>query len=114
MMIGVLAFAAMIQSEPYRGELRERLEEPVISTLNSAKLSYDLEVCVADALTVLGTPTVFRSGPNDIVVAASLPSGNAYLAAVTISRVNDGSRLDLRLRGKGWDDRITARLRQCL
>lgn len=113
-MVMILLPAALIAAQAYQGELRERLAAPIVEEFDSAKKAYDLEVCVADALTVLGTPTAFRDGPDNIVIAASMPSGNAYLAAVTISKSGDGSHLALRLRGKGWNDRLRSRISGCL
>lgn len=109
----LIAAALMAQQAPYAGELRERLNAPIKASINSAKPPYDLEICVADVISVVGTPTVFRDGPDDVVIASSFPTGNKFLAAVSIRRVATGSHLDLRLQGKGWDDRITERLKAC-
>jgi len=114
-MFGLLALALIgAQAEPYEGELKEHLRLPVKASMPSGKRSYDLEICVADVLTVLGTPTALRSGPDDVVIAASFPTSNAYIASATIVRVGTGSRIDLRVRGKGWDDRLRARMEACL
>lgn len=114
-MIWIAAMAVLLpQAEPFEGELSEHLRTPVKATMTSTKRAYDLELCVADVLTVLGTPTALRSGPDDVVIAASFPGGNAYIGSATIVRVGDGSRVDLRIRGKGWDDRLRARLQGCM
>ena len=114
-MIWIAALALLsAQAEPYEGELKEHLRTPVKATMESAKRSYDLEICVADVLTALGTPTALRSGPDDVVIAASFPTSNAYIASATIIRVGQGSRVELRVRGKGWDDRLRTRLQACM
>lgn len=111
----VIAILALIaQDKPYEGELRERLNAPPKAILTSVKPSYDLEICVADALTVIGTPTVLRDGPDNIVIAAAATGGNAFLAAVSIIKNPTGSRIELRIRGKAWDDRIRTRVAGCL
>ena len=114
MFVITVAAALLLQAKPYEGELMERLKAPAKATFESQKRSYDLEICVADALTVVGSPTVLRDGPENIVIAASLPAGNAFLASVSIAREGSGSRLELRIRGKGWDDRIKSRVAGCL
>lgn len=108
------ALLLLAQDRTYEGELRERLKAPAKAIFDTSKQAYDLEVCVADALTVVGIPTVLRDGPNNIVIAAAFPSGNAFLAAVSISKVAEGSHLELRIRGKGYDDRIATRIKGCL
>lgn len=113
-MIAIAAAALLLQATPAGGELMERLQSPVRATFESQKRSYDLEVCVADALTVMGSPTVLRDGPENIVIAASFPGGNAFLASVSISRNGTGSHLELRLRGKAWADRMKTRIAACL
>jgi hypothetical protein len=102
------------QTEPYEGELKEHLRTPVKATMESAKRAYDLEICVADVLTVLGMPIALRSGPDDVVIAASFLVSNAYMASATIIRVGEGSRVELRIRGKGWNDRFRERLQACM
>lgn len=111
----LLVFAAFmaVQQAPYAGELRERLNSPIKATVESKKMPYDLELCVADVLTITGTPSVFRDGPENVVIVSSLPASNTYMAAVSIERIASGSRLNLRLRGKGWDDRVTDRIKAC-
>lgn len=113
-MLAIAALALLLQAKPYEGELRERLQAPAKAAFESGKRSYDLEICVADALTVIGSPTVLRDGPENIVIAASFPGGNAFLASVSIARTATGSHLELRIRGKGWDDRIRTRVAGCL
>lgn len=110
----MLALLLNIQDKPYEGELKERLRTPAKASFESNKASYDLEICVADAVTVLGVPTVLRDGPANIVIAAATPGGNAFPVSVTISPAKSGSHLDLRIKGKGWDDRIASRIRACL
>ena len=113
-MLIIAAMLLIAQDKPYQGELRERLNAPPKAAFDTGKQSYDLEICVADALTVVGIPTVLRDGPDNIVIAAAFPSGNVFLASVSISKVGLGSHLELRIRGKGYDDRIASRIKGCL
>jgi hypothetical protein len=109
-----LAGAALAQQMPYEGELRERLSKPVIASLESRKPAYDLELCVADVMTVMGVPTVLRDGPDNLQMMINFPNGNSYTASVSFIKLANGTRLDIRLRGKGWDDRLRDRLTTCL
>lgn len=108
----VVALAA--QTGAYAGELKEHLALQPAAVLTSTKKAYDLEICIADALTVLGTPTALRDGPDDVVIAASIPSAGTYIASATIVRTDNGSRVDVRVRGKGWNDRVRERVQACL
>lgn len=112
--LAALQTAAPVGEKPWQGEIMERLSAPVIATFTTTKPAYDLEICVANALTSLGTPTVLRDGPDNIVILASLHGGNAFLASASIIKTATGSRIDLRLRGKGFDDRVTRRIDDCL
>ena len=107
------ALAALLQGQAYEGELKERLRAEPKAILQSAKPSYDLELCVADALTVVGNPSVFRDGPDNIVIAVTPGGGNAFIATVSIIKVPTGSKLELRVRGKGLDDRLASRVGGC-
>ena len=112
MMAGALAALAQGQSE--RGELSERLSSPPKATFDTAKKPYDLEICLADALTIVGVPSVFRNGPENVVFAVSYAGGNAVLSTLSVDRTDAGSHLTLRTRGKGYDDRLIGRIRGCL
>lgn len=107
----VLAAAA---STPYAGELKEQLNRPVAAAFQTPKKAYDLEVCIADVLTIMGTPTSFRDGPDDVILAASVPGSGTYSASATIKSTSNGSMVELRIRGKGWDDRLRSRIEHCL
>lgn len=111
-MVWVIALAA--QGSAYAGELKEHLALPPVAELASNKQSYDLEICIADALTVLGTPTALRDGKDDVVIAASTPMAGTYIASATIVHTEQGSRVDVRVRGKGWNDRVRDRVQACL
>lgn len=113
-MLIIAALMLFGQDKPYEGELKERLRAPAVAVFESAKRSYDLEICVADILTAIGTPIVLRDGPDDIVVAASFREANAYLTSISIIRTETGSRLELRLRGKALIETLRARMAACL
>lgn len=110
----ILALVLAAQAGAYAGELKEHLALPPSATFSSAKPAYDMEICIADALTVLGTPTVLRDGPSNIVIAASIPMSGTYIASATVLHTDEGSRVDLRVRGKGWNDRMRERIQACL
>jgi hypothetical protein len=114
LMMFASAIALIVQGEPNAGELMERLTSEPKAVFDTGKKPYDLELCLADALTLIGAPTVFRDGPDNIVMAVALAGGNAIFATVSVAQKADGSHLELRARGKGWDDRLSARIKTCL
>lgn len=109
---GVLAMLALGQSGP--GELSERLSSEPKAAFDTAKKPYDLEICLADALTLVGVPSVYRDGPENSVIAVSFAGGNAVLSTISVTRTATGSHLTLRARGKGYDDRLISRISACL
>lgn len=111
-MFWILAMVA--QAGGYAGELKEHLALPPAATLTSGKRAYDLEICIADALTVLGTPTSLRDGPDGVVIVASNPMAGNYIASAAIQEAGGQSRVSVRVRGKGWNDRIRGRIEACL
>lgn len=112
LMIWILAIAAQVGG--YAGELKEHLALPPAATLTSDKPAYDMEICIADALTVLGTPTSLRDGPDGVVIVASNPMAGTYIASAAIQKTDRGSRVIVRVRGKGWNDRVRDRVQACL
>jgi len=97
----------------YAGELKERLRAPVIETFQTARKPYDLEICLADVITSVGYPIILRDGPKDVVIAAAL-SPSKYMASFTLRDVPAGTHIEMRLMGKGWDERFRTRVRDCL
>jgi len=112
-MIALALLLIASQAEPFVGEIKERLAAEVRATFASTKKPYDLEICTADVVSVLGTPTVLRDGPTDVVMIVALGQG-AYLGSLSMHDVPGGSTLELRLRGKGWDDRLKERIQACM
>jgi hypothetical protein len=109
-----IATPALADDKPYYGELRERLEAPVVATIESTKQPYDLEVCVANAVLSLGGPVILRDGPDNVIVGASMsPTSQAFLVSVSLLKTAGGTRMELRLRGKGWDERMKQHLTTC-
>jgi hypothetical protein len=105
----------MMADKPWQGgEIKERLESPITASFDTAKRADQLEICLADVLSVTGSPTVLRDGPDNIVILSSSGFGGAYLASVSVNKTATGSHLDLRIRGKGWDDRMKERITVCL
>ncbi len=104
----------MAEDGQYYGELRERLESPVVATFESSKQPHDLEVCITNAVLSLGVPVILRDGPENVIVGATLaPFSQAFPVSVSLLRSASGTRLELRLRGKGWDERMKERLAIC-
>lgn len=112
MLIAALILGLSGQTEPFAGELKERLASPINATLTTTKRPYDLEVCIADAVTMIGIPTVLRDGPENLVIGAAGP--NIFTATVSIVRNGEGSQVLIRVKGKALNDRVTSRVRQCL
>lgn len=109
-----IASPAIADDKPYYGELRERLESPVVATVESTKQPYDLEACATNAVLSLGGPVVFRDGPDNVIVGASLaPTAQAFLVSISLVKIATGTRMELRLRGKGWDERMKERMTVC-
>ena len=107
----ILATAA--HGQTYRGEISERLATPVIASFQSVKPIHDLEICVADAISVLGFPILLRDGPDTVTMLMSVARGPGYIGSVSFIKTMAGTRLDLRLRGKGWNDRLSERIAGC-
>lgn len=112
-MMAVIALA-MIADAPWVGEIREKLGQPVVAQFTSPKPIDRLELCVANVVTTLGTPVVLRDGPDKVVILASAADGRIYLTAVSMTQTNGTTHIDLRVQGKGWNDRIATRLQSCL
>lgn len=96
------------------GEIRERLDKQVTATFETPKPVIDLELCVADALSSIGTPTMLREGADRVHMMISFSGANVYLASASFIVIPTGTRIDLRVRGTGWDERLTARIKACL
>jgi hypothetical protein len=109
----LLVAAMLIAEKNYYGELRERLDEPVVATIQSKKKPYDLEVCVANATLSVGWPFVMRDGPKNSIIAASGASSNAFVISVTLIDTPSGTDMELRIRGFGWNDDMKKRLTDC-
>lgn len=111
----LVAGPAVAEDRPYFGELRERLESPVVATFASSKQPHDLEVCVANAVLSLGAPIILRDGPDNTIVGAMYAPGysQAFLASISLIKTRTGTLMELRLRGKGWDERMKERLTVC-
>lgn len=91
-------------------ELTERLNSPVKQQFASSKAPYDLELCVADAITMRGgaKPVVIRSGERDVIVF-----GYEHTAtiAVSLNATPSGTSIELRTRGNDMDDRLAKDLK---
>lgn len=114
-MFALALLLAGMDDKPYRGEIAERLASPVVATFETSKPSYDLEICIANAVVSLGAPVVLRDGPDNVVVMASMsPISQAFIISASLIKIPTGTRIDMRLRGKGWDERMKERIKACL
>lgn len=114
MIMAALTLFATAQVD-FRGELRETLETPVDQTFESNKRPQDVEVCIADAFTSVGVPSVLRQGDSQVLIVSFMPDGGGgVFAALTLKFDKMPMTAELRVRGKGWDDRMKARVAQCL
>lgn len=96
-------------AEPQPGEIRERLNTPVVESFQSRSAVYDLEVCVADAVSVYGTPVILRDGRDDLQIVVAQGGGIRYPVAVSLIHQESGTRIDLR----GDDKDLRQRLTEC-
>jgi hypothetical protein len=91
-------------------ELTERLSSPVKQQLSSANSPYDLELCVADAVTMRGgsKPTVVRNGERNVIVFGY---ENSATIAVSLNAAASGTAIEIRTRGDDMDDRLAKDIR---
>lgn len=108
----VAAATSSVPDGQYVGSLRQRLTSPVTAAFDSTKKPYDLELCVADVLNVIGTPIALRDGPKDVVILPSVGPGK-FIASVSLLERPTGTRVEFRVQGKAWDDRLRERLLTC-
>lgn len=114
-MIAAAMLLLMTPQVDFRGELRETLETPVDHVFVSNKRPQDVEVCIADAFTSVGVPSVLRQGDAQVLIVSFMPDGGGgVFAALTLKFDKAPMTAELRVRGKGWDERMKARVGQCL
>lgn len=104
----------MMADKPWQGEIMERLESPITASFDTTKRADQLEICLANVVTVLGTPVILRDGPDNIVMLSATVNGGGFASSISVNKTATGSHLDLRLRGKGWDDRFRERINACI
>ena len=111
--IGIHSQYAFAQ-RPYQGSLSTLLSAPADGALRSSKTSYDLEVCIADVVAVLGSPVALRQGANNVVIASGYPAG-LFGAAVTLTPVPGGTSIEARFIAKNSTKaKLLDRMRTCL
>lgn len=115
----LLIVAALVQSAishpDFQGEIGERLNKPIYATLESNKSIDDIELCVADAVSKLGVPTIFHDGPKVIqmmINGGGMSSGFPY--AVTFIPTDSGTKLQLRAIADKFPDKYVDRVKTCL
>lgn len=110
----VIAMAlAPLQAASVAGELMERLNTPAQSVFETTKKPEDIELCIADALTLIGNPSIFRDGLDRSVFSVAQGGGNGITATVSVIKTQTGNRLETRSRG-AWKDRLSARVKSCI
>ncbi|QDM40525.1 MULTISPECIES: hypothetical protein [Bacteria] len=92
-------------------EITETLETPIRATLHSPKQPFDLEICVADAITQIGgaVPVALRKGPSDVMM---LGYGNTPKIIIMLSATPSGTTLEVRTRSGDMDDKLVRNLRE--
>lgn len=113
-MILAIALLFTLAQSPYQGEIRERLNKPIIATFKSSKPFHDLEICVADAASIAGIPIVLRDGAYAMQMMFMSWGGNAYNGSITFTKIPEGTRLDMRVRNQSIDGRVKSRVESCL
>lgn len=108
----MLALALALIATPAGGNISQRLASPPAFTLETPRPIADLELCVADALSLMAPPAVFRDGVDRSVLVAD--DRGSMVAAMDLRRANGRTQVVGHIRGKGWDDRIRERVGRCL
>lgn len=97
---------------PADGEISERLAGPVTFTLISARPPVALELCVADAMSMMAGVAAFREGADRIVVVAD--DRGHVMGAVDVAGSAAGTRITGHIRARVWSDKIRDRIARCL
>ena len=114
--LSVLALLASHQASEtaFRGEIREHLDSPIDATVAGGGNLSEVQICIADSLFALGVPSVLQASRETVLIGA-FNSAPVVMASVMLTQVAPGAlRAEVRVRGRGWNDRIVARVRGCL
>lgn len=77
--ITLLGLAVLTAPQP-RGEIGKRLDTPPTFTFQTARKPVDLELCIADILNDLSTPSVYSYGPEREVMIIGWGGGKISVA----------------------------------
>jgi hypothetical protein len=121
MFMAALMTLSMMAGQPaegapqrFRGELDENLSSAVDHSIIVHGRLEDAELCLADSVYAVGVPVVLRDGPDKFVIAAFGAASPVVFVTISLSPAGEGSwRADIRVRGRGWDDRMAERVRGC-
>lgn len=99
-MLALLSFFALPAGA--QGLLEQRLNEPVLLTVDSLKPISALEYCVANAMTAsAGIPHgAYRDGPRRLVIFANRVAEYKIFLAVTLTEVASGTKIEVRGRNE--------------
>jgi len=117
MWYAIAAFIGALQSgpPPGDGEIYEHLSRPVIRSVEGNGQLEDVQLCLADALYSTGLPINYQQGRDRIVMISLMPNSYRIMASVTLTNLTSSTfRAELRVRGRGWDDRMTERVDYCV
>lgn len=91
-------------------EISETMAMAVRGTLSSPKQPYELEVCVADAITQIGgaVPIPLRNGERSVMM---LGYGHTPKLIVSLNAVPTGTLLEIRTRSGDMDNKLIRHLR---
>jgi hypothetical protein len=109
--------AAVMQPEvgvalpPHRGKLHETLASPIDFSFQATGRLEDVQICIADVVSVVGAPVVLQNGRDRLVIASY--SQGTFMAAVSLAQQRELVTAEIRVRGGGWDGRIASRTRSC-
>ena len=109
--IGGLIFA-MMSAPVSAGEIQERLSTNPTFSLVSQKQPSSLELCIADAVSRLGTAGSFLDGSSRVVITASF--GEKVVVAIELNGGANGTQVIGHIQSRLWDDRMRERISTCL
>lgn len=96
------------------GAIQGLLRTEPDAVLSSSLEMNDVELCIADALGVMGVVVPYNIGKEDRILAINTRSGDGFGIAVHLRKKNIGIDVIVRVQGKGWDDRAIERIKVCI
>lgn len=92
-------------------EISEVMEKPIRATLVSPRKPFELELCVADAITQIGgaVPIPVRDGPENVVM---LGYGHTPKIVISMTSIPQGTQLDVRTKSADMDDKLVREIKE--